>query len=74
LPNQTRSGIGVIRTSIFTLLGVIAGPFSYITQRRTESSDRSRAALTFDVVTGIVDEMSFKAHGHTRRLGVAAAR
>jgi hypothetical protein len=35
--------------------------------------DGSGAGLTFDVVTGIVDEMPLKPHGHTLRLSVAAA-
>jgi hypothetical protein len=37
-----------------------------------ESAESSRAALAFDVVTGIIDEVPFKAHGHTLRLTVAA--
>jgi hypothetical protein len=28
--------------------------------------------LTFDVVTGIVDETPFEPHGHTLRLSIAA--
>jgi hypothetical protein len=66
------SGVGVIRASIFSLLGGIAEPSSYIRQRRTELSDGSGQALTLDVVTGIVDEVPFKPHGHTLRLSVAA--
>ena len=66
-------GVGAIRTSIFTLLSGIAEPSSYIRQRRTDSDDGSGVALTFDVVTGIVDEVPFKPHGHTLRLRVAAA-
>ena len=64
-----QAGVGVIRASIFSLLGGISEPASYIRQRRTESSDG--AALTFDVVTGIVDDVPFKPHGHTLRLTVA---
>jgi hypothetical protein len=66
-------GIGAIRAAIFALLGGIAEPASYIRQRRTDSSEGAVDALTFDVVTGIVDEMPFTPHGHTLRLSVAAA-
>ena len=65
-----RAGVGVIRASIFSLLGGIAEPASYIRQRRTESSDGRGAALIFEVVTGIVDDAPFKPHGHTLRLRV----
>jgi hypothetical protein len=64
-------GVGVIRASIFGLLGSIAESSSYIRQRRTNRGDGSNAMLTFDVVTGMVDEMPFKPHGHTLRLSVA---
>jgi hypothetical protein len=64
-------GIGVIRAAIFGLLGGIAEPASYIRQRRADSSEGSGEMLTFDVVTGIVDETPFKPHGHTLRLSVA---
>lgn len=57
------TGVGVIRAAIFSLLGGIAEPSSYIRQRRTDS-------LTFEVITGIVDEVPFKPHGHTLRLTV----
>ena len=63
-------GVGAIRASIFSLLGGIAEPASYIRQRRTESSDGRGAALIFEVVTGIVDDAPFKPHGHTLRLRV----
>jgi hypothetical protein len=63
-------GVGVIRASIFSLLGGIAEPCSYIRQRRTEAREGSGGSLTFDVVTGIVDEAPFKPHGHTLRLSV----
>jgi len=63
------AGIGAIRASVFSLLGGIAEPASYIRQRRTESS--AGETLTFDVVTGIVDDVPFKPHGHTLRLTVA---
>ena len=66
------AGVGVIRASIFSLLGGIAEPSSYIRQRRTDPTESSGAALTFDVVTGIVDDVPFKPHGHTLRLSVAA--
>ena len=65
------AGVGEIRASIFGLLGGIAEPSTYIRQRRTESSAGSATILTFEVVTGIVDEMPFKPHGHTLRLSVA---
>lgn len=68
-----KAGIGVIRASIFGLLGSIAEPSSYIGQRRTDTRNGSNALLTFDVVTGIVDETPFKPHGHTLRLSVASA-
>jgi hypothetical protein len=64
-------GVGVIRASIFGLLGSIAESSSYIRQRRTNRGDGCNAMLTFDVVTGMVDEMPFKPHGHTLRLSVA---
>lgn len=67
------TGVGAIRASIFTLLGGIAEPASYVRQRRTGSHEDSDGTLTFDVVTGIVDEVPFKPHGHTLRLSVAAA-
>jgi hypothetical protein len=60
-------GVGAIRASMFALLGSIAEPSSYIRQR-----NGSDALLAFDVVTGIVDEMPFKPHGHTLRLYVTA--
>lgn len=66
------AGVGRIRASIFSLLGGIAESSSYVRQRRLESTKSSGAALTFDVVTGIVDEAPFKPHGHTLRLSVAA--
>lgn len=65
------SGVGAIRASIFGLLGSIAESSSYIRQRRTDPRDGSTAMLTFDVVTGSVDQMPFKPHGHTLRLTVA---
>jgi hypothetical protein len=58
-------GVGAIRATIFTLLGGIAEPSTYVRQHRTD------AALTFEVVTGIVDDEPFKSHGHTLRLSVA---
>ena len=61
------AGVGAIRASVFCLLGAIAETSSYIRQRRTEST------LTFEVVTGIVEEVPFKPHGHTLRLSVLAA-
>jgi hypothetical protein len=64
-------GVGLIRAAIFGLLGGIAEPVSYIRQRRTGSSEDSEM-LTFEVVTGIVDETPCKPHGHTLRLSVAA--
>jgi hypothetical protein len=45
----------------------VAEPASYIRQRRSEDG----ATLTFEVVTGIVDEGPFTPHGHTLRLSVA---
>ena len=57
--------VGAIRATIFSLLGGIAEPSTYVRQRRSD------VALTFDVVTGIVDDMPFKPHGHTLRLSVA---
>jgi len=66
-------GAGVIRASVFSLLGAIAETSSYVRQRRSDSSPGSPVTLTFDVVTGIVDEVPFKPHGHTLRLTVVAA-
>jgi hypothetical protein len=63
-------GVGAIRASIFGLLGSIAESSSYIRQRRTSTNDGSNGMLVFDVVTGMVDEMPFKPHGHTLRLSV----
>jgi hypothetical protein len=67
------AGVGVIRASIFSLLGEIAEPSSYIRQRRSDSSPGSSETLSFEVVTGIVDETPFKPHGHTLRLSIATA-
>jgi hypothetical protein len=64
-------GVGVIRASIYALLGSIAESSSYIRQRRADPRDGSNALLAFDVVTGIVEETPFKPHGHTLRLAVA---
>ncbi len=58
-------GVGAIRATIFSLLGGITEPSTYVRQHRTD------VALTFDVVTGIVDDVPFKPHGHTLRLSVA---
>lgn len=66
------AGVGIIRASIFGLLGSIAESSSYVRQRRTDPADGSDVMLTFDVVTGVVDEMPFKPHGHTLRLSVAS--
>jgi hypothetical protein len=66
------AGIGVVRASIFGLLGAIAEPATYIRQRRTGSGDGSQEVLIFEAVTGVVDEDPFKPHGHTLRLSVAA--
>jgi hypothetical protein len=63
-------GVGAIRAAIFTLLGAVAEVSSHVRQRRSQSSDGSGERLTFDVVTGIVDETPFKPHGHTLRLHV----
>ena len=57
--------VGAIRATIFSLLGGIAEPSTYVRQHRTD------VAVTFDVVTGIVDDVPFKPHGHTLRLSVA---
>ncbi len=62
--------IGVMRAAVFSLLGAIAEPASYIRQRR-EASDATGEGLSFDVVTGIIDEIPFTPHGHTLRLTVA---
>lgn len=65
------TGVGAIRAAVFSLLGGIAEPASYVRQRRADASDGSETELRFDVVTGIVDEDPFKPHGHTLRLSVA---
>lgn len=65
------TGVGAIRAAVFSLLGGIAEPASYVRQRRADGSDGSETELRFDVVTGIVDEDPFKPHGHTLRLSVA---
>ena len=70
---QEPAGVGVIRASVFTLLGEIAEPATYIRQRPTERTSDAPATLTFEVVTGIVDEMPFKPHGHTLRVSVVTA-
>jgi hypothetical protein len=67
------TGVGIVRAAIFSLLGGIAEVSSYVRQRRTETSEGSSETLTFDVVTGIVDETQFKPRGHTLRLSVAAS-
>ncbi len=66
-------GVGAIRASIFSLLGSIAESSSYIRQRGTSTNDGPNGMLTFEVVTGMVDEMPFKPHGHTLRLSVATS-
>jgi hypothetical protein len=66
------AGVGVMRASIFSLLGGIAESSSFIRQRRMESTDGSGTLLTFEVVTGIVDATPFKPHGHTLRLNIVA--
>jgi len=70
---REEAGVGAIRASIFSLLGEVAEPSSYIRQRRPDSTPDSPVVLSFDVVTGIVDEMPFKSHGHTLRLDVVDA-
>ena len=70
---EEQAGVGLIRASIFTLLGEIAESSNYIRQRRTESALGVPATLTFEVVTGIVDETPFTPHGHTLRLSVVAS-
>jgi len=65
-------GVGAMRAAIFGLLAGIAEPASYVRQRRTETMEGSGETLSFDVVTGIVDDTPFKPHGHTLRLVVAA--
>jgi hypothetical protein len=67
------TGLGVIRAAVFALLGGVAEPATYVRQRRTVANDDSAAAaVAFDVVTGIVDELPFTPHGHTLRLSVVA--
>jgi hypothetical protein len=63
------AGVGLIRASMFGLLGSIAEPASFIRERRTDAP----TLLTFEVVTGIVDETPFTPHGHTLRLSVTRA-
>ena len=70
---RDEAGVGLIRASVFSLLGAIAETSSYVRQRRPDSTAGSPVTLTFDVVTGIVDEVPFKPHGHTLRLTVVAA-
>jgi hypothetical protein len=65
-------GVGAIRASIFSLLGGIAESSSYIRQRRRGANEGPGPALTYEVVTGIVDDVPFQPHGHTLRLSVAA--
>lgn len=67
------AGVGVIRSSVFSLLGAIAEPASYVRQRRTDAGDGSAEKLVFEVVTGILDWTPFKPHGHILRLNVGAA-
>jgi hypothetical protein len=55
------------------VLGGIVEPAGYIRQWRTRAHEDTGGTLTFDVVTGIVDEVPFKPHGHTLRLSIAAA-
>lgn len=61
------AGVGGVRAAVFALLGGIAEPATYVRQRRTETD----TTLTFEVVTGIVDDVPFTPHGHTLRLSVA---
>jgi hypothetical protein len=62
------AGVGAVRAAIFTLLGAIAEPATYVRQRRTDADE----TLTFEVVTGIVDEAPFTPHGHTLRFRVVS--
>jgi len=62
------AGVGAVRAAVFALIGAIAEPASYVRQRRTEAD----TTLTFEVVTGIVDEQPFQPHGHTLRLSVSS--
>ena len=62
------AGVGAIRTAVFSLLGAIAEPASYVRQRRSETDEM----LTFEIVTGIVDETPFTPHGHTLRLSISS--
>jgi hypothetical protein len=67
------AGVGAVRAAIFGLLGGIAEPASYVRQRRTDSTSDSATMLSFEVVTGIVDEQPFKPHGHTLRVDVVTS-
>jgi hypothetical protein len=54
-------GIGAIRAAIFTLVGSISEPATYVRQR----------GRTFEVVTGFVEgDSTFAPHGHTLRFEV----
>lgn len=70
---RAEAGVGAIRAAIFGLLGGIAEPASYVRQRRTDSTAGSSTLLSFEVVTGIVDEQPFMPHGHTLRLEVVTS-
>jgi hypothetical protein len=70
---RAEPGVGAIRAAIFGLLGGIAEPASYVRQRRTDSTPGSSTLLSFEVVTGIVDEQPFKPHGHTLRFDVVTS-
>ena len=61
------AGVGAVRAAVYALLGGVAEPASYVRQRRTATD----GTLTFEVVTGILDEAPFQPHGHTLRLSVA---
>jgi hypothetical protein len=63
-------GIGEIRAAIFTLVGSFAEPWTYVRQRSDPEREPGEL-LSFDVVTGILDDQSrFEPHGHTLTISV----
>jgi hypothetical protein len=63
--------VGEIRAAAFALIGSFAEPWTYVRQQPHEERDGAGELLTFDVVTGILDDQDrFEPHGHTLKVSV----
>jgi hypothetical protein len=64
--------VGEIRAAVFGLVGSFAEPWTYVRQLPHGSGEGPNDVLSFDVVTGILDDQSrFEPHGHTLTIGVS---